>query len=241
MSTPTTTIAASTTTNLSSATTSCISAVPGKNGFVPPSACNALYSYNPSFAAAIIFTVISGIITGVHLIQAISYRKILLLLALLWINAFDYIILGRMVYYFLAEQNLFYVHATKFSVCFVWLDIVSFLVQATGGIILSGTNDSQQLLNIGKHIYMAGIGMQQWFISIFVILTAAFHRRSNNPIPYHDAFMYCLDSLPMALALYLISLVHPARTLVGPDPESPKLTLAEKKLVKQMKKDENVR
>jgi len=50
--------------------------------------------------------------------------------------------------------------------------------------------------------------------------------------------MYCLDALPMALALYLLSLVHPARTLVGPDSEFPKLTRAEKKLAKQMKKDE---
>lgn len=42
----------------------------------------------------------------------------------------------------------------------------------------------------------------------------------------------------MALALYIMSLVHPARTLVGPDSEFPKLTRAEKKLAKQMKKDE---
>jgi len=76
MSTPTPTITASTTTNASSATASCISAVPGKNGYVPPSACNALYFYNPSFAAAIVFSIIFGIITGVHLIQAISYRKV---------------------------------------------------------------------------------------------------------------------------------------------------------------------
>lgn len=76
MSTPTTTIAASAATNPSSATTSCVSAVPGKNGYVPPSACNALYSYNPSFVAAVIFTIIFGVITGVHLIQAISYRRV---------------------------------------------------------------------------------------------------------------------------------------------------------------------
>lgn len=93
------------------------------------------------------------------------------------INAFDYMVLGRMVYYYLPEQNLFHVHATKFSVCFVWLDIVSFLIQATGGIILSGTNESQRLLNIGKDIYMAGIGIQQFFILIFVVLTVVFHRR----------------------------------------------------------------
>lgn len=42
----------------------------------------------------------------------------------------------------------------------------------------------------------------------------------------------------MALALYIMSLIHPARTLVGPDSEFQKLTRAEKKLAKQMKKNE---
>jgi len=89
MSTPTTTIAVSTTTASSSATTSCVSAVPGKNGYVPPSACNAVYDYNPSFAAAIIFAVTFGILTGVHLIQAVSYRRVSSLSGLLYENCDD--------------------------------------------------------------------------------------------------------------------------------------------------------
>ena len=79
MSTPTTTITASTTLSSSGATASCVSAVPGKYGYVPPTACNALYGYNPSFAAAIAFAVIFGIVTGAHLIQAVSYRRVSLL------------------------------------------------------------------------------------------------------------------------------------------------------------------
>src|ERR1700677_181516 len=76
MSTPTTTTAASATTSSSSASASCVSAVPGKNGYVPPSACNALYAYNPSFAAAVIFSVLFGVVTVTHIVQAISYRKV---------------------------------------------------------------------------------------------------------------------------------------------------------------------
>ena len=85
-------------------------------------------------------------------------------------------VLGRMVYYFLPEQKL-YIKATSFSACFVWLDITSFIVQAAGGIILSGTGESASLLNIGKYIYMGGIGMQQGFIILFLGVAIKFHRR----------------------------------------------------------------
>lgn len=318
MSTPSNTIAASVTT---SPTATCVTAVPGKYGYVPPAACNSLYNYNPSLAAAAIFTVIFGIATGAHLVQAISYRKkfcwviimgaiwetcsfilralgtrnqqnvsyvtvsqILLLLAPLWINAFDYMILGRMVYYFLPEKNLLHMHASRFSLCFVMLDILSFLVQATGGIMLSGTNVPPHLMKIGKDVYMCGIGLQQLFILVFLALAIMFHRRvlvleqlgvleasgkthwrrllytlyvsltlitiriifrlvefshgtgTNNPISDHEAYMYCLDALPMAAALYVMSFSHPARTLVGPDSEFRKLTHAQKKEAKEAKK-----
>ena len=93
------------------------------------------------------------------------------------INAFDYMVLGRMVHYYIPEKRLFHVKATRFSVYFVWLDIISFLVQVSGGIILSGTNQPAHLLAIGKDIYMSGIGMQQLFILFFVGMVISFHRR----------------------------------------------------------------
>jgi hypothetical protein len=96
---------------------------------------------------------------------------------LVGINAFDYMILGRMVYYFLPEKILLRVHASKFSLCFVLLDIVSFIVQAAGGTILSGNNVPPRLMTIGKNIYIAGIGLQQFFILIFFAVAIVFHRR----------------------------------------------------------------
>ena len=55
---------------------------------------------------------------------------------------------------------------------------------------------------------------------------------SNNPIPYHEFYMYLLDALPMFLALLAMSIGHPGRTLVGPDSEFPHLTRKEKKAIK---------
>jgi hypothetical protein len=54
----------------------CTTAVPGKYGRVDDySACNAYYTYNPSFAAAILFTVLFGILTISHTTQAFWYKK----------------------------------------------------------------------------------------------------------------------------------------------------------------------
>lgn len=85
-------------------------------------------------------------------------------------------VLGRLVYYFLPEKKL-YIKATSFSACFVWLDITSFIVQLGGGLMLSGTGQSAKVLTMGKNIYMGGIGMQQFFILIFLGIAIMFHRR----------------------------------------------------------------
>ena len=61
----------------SSPTATCISGlIPDKNGYVSPEACNANYTYYPSFAAAITFSVIFGLAFTVHIIQGIKYRKV---------------------------------------------------------------------------------------------------------------------------------------------------------------------
>ena len=64
---------------------------------------------------------------------------------------------------------------------------------------------------------------------------------TNNPIPYHEGYMYGLDAVPMALALYVMSLSHPAQTLVGLDSEFPKLTRAEKKAGKTDQEEREAR
>ena len=48
---------------------------PDKNGFVPPSECNALYRFYPSFGAAVLFSILFGIVTVTHISQAAAYKK----------------------------------------------------------------------------------------------------------------------------------------------------------------------
>jgi hypothetical protein len=195
----------------STSTASCTTIVPGPHGYVPPEACNANWSYSPSFPAALAFAVPFGILTLAHLALAIIHRKrfcwvivmatawefaafimramgsrnqqsealgtgsqLLFLLAPLWINAFVYMTAGRLIYTFHPDKRVWGIKAISLGKWFVWLDIVSFLIQATGGVMLNPGNDAETM-DAGKKIYMSGVGVQQGFIFLFLGLIVKFH------------------------------------------------------------------
>ena len=49
---------------------------PDKNGYVPPGTCGALYDYYPSFAAAVVFAILFGMLTVAHIAQAAVFKKV---------------------------------------------------------------------------------------------------------------------------------------------------------------------
>ena len=193
----------------------CITVTPDRNGYVPLEDCRNEWPYYPSFGAAILFSILFGVTTVTHIVQARLYCKrfcwviimagiwettgfvlrilstrnqismglyipeeLFILLAPIWINAFVYMTLGRMVYYFLPERKVLGITATKLARYFVCMDILSFAVQAVGGSMASGgTNESPDAVMAGIHVYMAGIGLQEFFIILFVSLAVAFHFR----------------------------------------------------------------
>ncbi|KAF1352816.1 hypothetical protein EJ07DRAFT_168726 [Lizonia empirigonia] len=186
-----------------SPTAECTTAVPGRHGRVDDySACNAYYTYNPSFAAAILFIVLFGILTIAHIFQAFWYKKRFTWvvisgvlfeftsficralgsrdqqdvgLATARINTFVYMTFSRLVHYFHPERRCAGLKASSMARYFVWADVASFLVQATGGMMLnpgSGTD----VQSIGLKVYMAGVGVQEGFIVVFTILGVKFVR-----------------------------------------------------------------
>lgn len=100
--------------------------------------------------------------------------QILFLLAPLWINAFVYMTAGRLIYFLHPEKKVWYFKAVSLGKWFVWLDIFSFAVQAAGGLMLNPGNDAKAQ-DIGKKIYMSGVGVQEFFILVFFGLIAKFH------------------------------------------------------------------
>jgi hypothetical protein len=58
--------------------------------------------------------------------------QILVLLAPMWVNAFDYMVMGRMIYFFVPEQKVWGIRGVKIAKIFVWLDVLSFFTQVGG-------------------------------------------------------------------------------------------------------------
>lgn len=50
---------------------------------------------------------------------------------------------------------------------------------------------------------------------------AEYSKGLQSTIPNHEAFQYCLDSLPMLLALIILSVVHPGAIMRGASCEIP--------------------
>jgi RTA1 like protein len=91
---------------------------------------------------------------------------------------------ARLIYYILPDQQVFRIKATTLTKLFVWLDIVAFLVQAAGGVMLSSTNENPDILRPGQQTYMTGIGIQMAFIIIFSVFTGRLYikmKRDGRP------------------------------------------------------------
>ncbi|KAM7186224.1 RTA1 like domain containing protein, partial [Naviculisporaceae sp. PSN 640] len=190
----------------------CVTMVPGPNGNVPVSACNAYYNYDPQFEPALACAVIFGILTAVHVAQAFILKKkyswviimgalwetlafiihtlgtkdqqvvaysiawtLLFLLAPLWINAYAYMTFARMVQYWHPQQKVF-LRARTIGMWFVLADIVSFIIQAAGGVMASPGGEPEQIKR-GLDIYTGGTALQQFFIFIFIGLMIMFQRQ----------------------------------------------------------------
>ncbi|KAF3937255.1 hypothetical protein ABW19_dt0202155 [Dactylella cylindrospora] len=103
---------------------------------------------------------------------------ILIFLAPLLVNAFAYMVLGRMVFYYLNEKKVCGIKAKKLTVVFVWLDIIAFIVQYAGAMMSSIRDDDDKATDAEKleetnmqltgiRVYMGGIGFQLLWILVF--------------------------------------------------------------------------
>lgn len=80
-----------------------------------------------------------------------------------------------MIHYLIPEKRVYNIKASSITKYYVWADIISFIVQAVGGTMLSG-NPPVSTMKIGMDIYRAGIGLQEFFILTFLFVTTKFHR-----------------------------------------------------------------
>ncbi|KEF57289.1 uncharacterized protein A1O9_05206 [Exophiala aquamarina CBS 119918] len=112
-----------------------------------------------------------------------SNMGILILLAPLWINAFVYMALGRLVHFTLVHDTVLRLRARHLTVMFVIFDITAFFMQAGGG-IAAAKSSNPSTKRTCYNIYSAGVGVQMGFILWFVALVFRFHYKLRQPNIY---------------------------------------------------------
>lgn len=82
--------------------------------------------------------------------------------------------LTRIIHFFLLVHSIFSIPAAVLSFAFVSLDFISFIIQLVGGSYAGPTAPVEEQMK-GMYIYMGGIGLQQFFIFMFLGLAVKFH------------------------------------------------------------------
>lgn len=82
--------------------------------------------------------------------------NLLIILSPLWVNAFAFMVMGRVVYFWLPRRSVWKIKARTMTKWFVWLDVITFFVQAGGGSLLDG--DDAKLAKIGMNICKSCLG-----------------------------------------------------------------------------------
>jgi RTA1 like protein len=152
---------------------------------------------------------------GAHNQQSNAFALIstlFLLLAPLWVNAFCYMTLGRMVHFYLPDKTLCGIKAPSLAVWFVCFDVFSFIVQVAGGIMLS-PGASKTTVKIGIDVYMAGIGFQEAFIIGFFGLVIYFQRQMaehvrNGTVENKRGWKLLCFTLYAVLALITMRIIY---------------------------------
>ncbi|KAL7905192.1 RTA1 like domain-containing protein [Trichoderma velutinum] len=170
----------------STVTATCTTAVPDTNGYVRPDACNANYGFYPRWEDNAAFAIAFGLTTCAHLAQAITLKKVRkqrTLTAIIFpgINAFAYMVVSRLIYFLHPKQTALRIPARWLAKGFVAADIISFIVQAAGGALMADQHSTDNA-SLGRKIYMAGVGVQLFFVLIFVVVVTSFYRQVSFDI-----------------------------------------------------------
>ena len=108
---------------------------------------------------------------------------VLMLLAPILTNAYVYMVIGRMAYNFTNDAKIFGIKAWRLTLAFVCLDFIAFVVQCSGATMASGDNLTDAQIKGGLHIYMGGIGLQQFVILLFFGVFFKFRQQMIRDLP----------------------------------------------------------
>ncbi|KAM5342899.1 hypothetical protein ACJ41O_013865 [Fusarium nematophilum] len=91
------------------------------------------------------------------------------------INAFIYMIVARLVHFLHPQRRMIGISAQWLAKLFVTADVMCFIIQAAGGVLIADQN-SKDNAALGRKIYMAGAGVQLGCVAIFIVIHTLFYR-----------------------------------------------------------------
>ncbi|PTB36185.1 hypothetical protein M441DRAFT_122346, partial [Trichoderma asperellum CBS 433.97] len=92
------------------------------------------------------------------------------------INAFAYMVVSRLIYFLHPKQAVLTIPARWLAKGFVAADIISFIVQAAGGALMADQHSTENA-DLGRKVYMAGVGVQLFFVVIFIVVSISFYHQ----------------------------------------------------------------
>ncbi|KAK3935800.1 RTA1 domain-containing protein [Diplogelasinospora grovesii] len=142
--------------------------------------------------------------------QYVIWGTLLVLLAPLWINAFAYMTVARLIHFVMPDERVWGIKSQALTKVFVGLDILTFLIQAAGGSLMSNNGDpgSANLISIGQKVYMAGVGAQGLFIIVFGGLIWTFytklHQSMDRPVKRVKMLIWVLFVVLVLIVIRII-------------------------------------
>ncbi|KAF2136473.1 uncharacterized protein K452DRAFT_279964 [Aplosporella prunicola CBS 121167] len=105
-------------------------------------------------------------------------QTLFILLAPAFLAASIYMILGRVILLTDGESHSL-VKRRWLTKAFVTGDVLSFLLQGTGGGLMSSGSSNADAVNMAQNIVIGGLVVQLVFFGFFIIVSALFHRRMS--------------------------------------------------------------
>lgn len=122
--------------------------------------------------------------------------------------------IARLIYFVLPEKKIWRLEATRLAAIFVWLDVICFIVQGSGGGILSAGSD-QDTTKLGTNVFIFGIGLQLAFVISFAGITVFFCRQLQPMGSYTGRLKYLIWTILFVLLMIAVSYLLSLRREAG--------------------------
>lgn len=102
-------------------------------------------------------------IISIHQPTTLSYyaaSMTLIIVAPVWIVAFYYMTLGRIILTFLPKNRVFGISSRFLTMIFLLGDVISFIVQLVASGILNNEDGTQEQFDLGRYIFVGGVTFQ---------------------------------------------------------------------------------